>query len=160
MKLYVMPGACSLASHIALIWAGVPYEVVVLTHADAGRNLLEQAQMDELLADLVSDIHKAWGPVFVPERYVTRKANEDDARQAAFGQLDKQYARLDEMMQGREWALFGRRTVADAYLFVMCRWKNKSPVPLSMYPALDAFKRRLDADPGVQRALREEPSQG
>jgi len=205
MKLYVMPGACSLASHISLIWAGLPYEVAVLGHAEAGGeayrkvnpkgavpalalddgtviteslavlqyiaglapdarlgaepgNLLARAQMDELLADLVSDIHKAWAPVFVPNRFVTKEANQDDARQAAFGQLDKQYARLDRMIQGREWALFGRRTVADAYLYVMCRWKDNTPEPLARYPALAAYKARLDADAGVQRALSEETS--
>jgi len=203
MKLYVMPGACSLASHIALIWAGLPYEIVVLGHAEAGGdayrkvnpkgavpalalddgtvitdslavlqyiaglapdarlgaepgNLLARAQMDEFLADLVSDIHKAWAPVFVPNRFVTKEANQDDARQAAFGQLDKQYARLDRMIQGREWALFGRRTVADAYLYVMCRWKDNTPEPLARYLALAAYKARLDANAGVQRALSEE----
>ncbi|MGI4954107.1 MAG: glutathione S-transferase N-terminal domain-containing protein [Janthinobacterium lividum] len=203
MKLYAMQGACSLASHIALIWAGAPYELAMLSHAEAGGdaykrinpkgavpalaldggevlteslavlqyiaesapsarlgadtgNALAQARMNELLADLVSDVHKAWAPVFVPNRYVTEKANEDDAKQAALGQLDKQYARLDAMMQGKEWALFGRRTVADAYLYVMCRWKDKTPKPIADYPALAAFKARLDADEGVQRAVREE----
>ena len=203
MKLYAMQGACSLASHIALIWAEVPYELAVLSHAEAGGdaykrinpkgavpalaldggevlteslavlqyiaasapsarlgadsgNALAQAQINELLADLVSDVHKAWAPVFVPDRYVTEKANEDDAKQAALGQLDKQYARLDAMMHGKEWALFGRRTVADAYLYVMCRWKDKTPHPIADYPALAAFKSRLDADEGVQRAVREE----
>ena len=205
MKLYVMPGACSLASHIALIWAGLAYEIEVLSHADAGEdafrrinpkgavpalvlddgtaiteslavlqyiaalapetqlgseagNALAQAQMNELLADLVSDVHKAWAPVFVPSRYVTQKDTEDDARQAAFGQLDNQYSRLNDAMHGREWALFGRRTVADAYLYVMCRWKDKTPTPLAHYPALAAYKTRLDSDAGVQRALAEEPS--
>ena len=203
MKLYAMQGACSLASHIALIWAGLPYELAMLSHAEAGGDAykwinpkgavpvlaldggevlteslavlqyiaglapaarlgadpgdtLAQARMNELLADLVSDIHKAWAPVFVPGRYVTQKVNEDDAKQAALGQLDKQYARLDAMMQEKEWALFGRRTVADAYLHVVCRWKDKMPHPIADYPALAAFKARLDGDAGVQQAVREE----
>jgi len=203
MKLYYMPGACSLASHIALIWADTPYELVALTHADVSGDAycrinpngavpalvlddgtvitqslavleyiaacspktrlgaepgdtLAQAKLNECLANLVSDVHKAWSPVFVPQRYVTQEANQDDARQAAFGQLKKQYARLDGVMQNRDWLLFGRRTVADAYLYVMCSWQDRTPTPLAVYPALTAFKVRLDNDTGVRRALREE----
>jgi len=206
MKLYVLPGACSLASHIALIWAGLPYEIILLSHAEAGaavfhrinpngavpalvldngtiiteslavlqyiaglapstrlgsepNNELEQARMNELLAYLVSDVHKAWAPVFVPNRYVTHKSAEDDVRQAAFEQLDKVYTRLNDMMQGRDWALFGRRTVADAYLYVMCSWKDHTPTPLAHYPVLAAYKARLDTDPAVKRALEEESKQ-
>jgi len=33
ITLYTMPGACSLADHIALRWAGAEFEVVVLDHA-------------------------------------------------------------------------------------------------------------------------------
>lgn len=200
-----MPGACSLASHIALVWAGAPYEIAMLGHADVGGDayrrinpkgavpalvlddgtviteslavleyiadshpdahlgaapgdMLERAKLNEILADLVSDVHKAWAPVFVPSRYVTEEAHQDDAKQAAFGQLDKQYARLDQLMQDRTWLRFDRRTVADAYLYVMCRWKDRSPTPLASYPALAAFKARLDADVGVQRAVSEEPA--
>ena len=32
MKLYYLPGACSLASHIALIWSGADYELERLSH--------------------------------------------------------------------------------------------------------------------------------
>lgn len=31
MKLYVLPGSCALACHIALEWAGAEYELEVLT---------------------------------------------------------------------------------------------------------------------------------
>lgn len=33
MKLYYLPGACSLADHIVLEWIGQPYDAVKLTHA-------------------------------------------------------------------------------------------------------------------------------
>lgn len=204
MKLYLMPGACSLASHIALVWAGAPYEAVALSHDDLGadayqrinpkgvvpalvlddgtviteslavleyvadaypqarlgaapEDVMERARLNEALSDLVSNVHSAWAPVFVPDRYVTQEAHRDDARQAAFEQLDRQYSRLDRLMTGQEWMLFGRRTVADAYLYVMCGWKDNSPTPLASYPALAAFKARLDADEGVKLALAGEP---
>lgn len=34
MKLYYMPGACSLATHIVLEWIGQPYESERITHAE------------------------------------------------------------------------------------------------------------------------------
>ncbi len=202
MKLYGMKGACSLASHIALIWAGAPYDSVTVAHDAAGMaalkavnpkgavpalvldggavlteslavlgyiadrfpdarlgpapgDIIERARMAEALASLVSDVHKAWAPFFAPARFVTDPAHQDEAKHAAFVQIDTQYTRLNDAMTG-DWMLFGRRTVADAYLYVMCRWKDLTPTPLSAYPALAAFKTRLDGDPGVQRALQEE----
>jgi glutathione S-transferase len=203
VTLYVMPGACSLASHIALVWAGREYTIAQVTHetvhdepflainskgavpalvladgtviteslailqyiadcapdahlgATAG-NALERAMLNECLADLVSDVHKAWAPFFAPSRFVTNSDYEDDVRQAAFAQIDRQYKRLNDKMSGREWALFNRRTIADAYVYVMCSLKDKTPQPLANYPVLAAYKARMDKDPGVMRAQSEE----
>ena len=205
MKLFTMSGACSLASHIALIWADAEFELAVVTHADlageafgkvnpkrvvpalivddgevvteslavlqyvaemhptmrlGAENMRERARINECLAYMVSDVHLAWSPVFVPERYVTVKANEKDATQAAFIQIDKYFRQLDddlgESVGGGEWMLFNRRTVADAYLYVMCSWTDDTPTLLSSFPKLNAFKLRLDSDAGIQRALREQ----
>ncbi len=203
MKLYAMAGACSLASHISLTWAGASFELAMLTHQDlkgeaylrvnpkgavpalevepgkviteslavleyiadrfpeaglgaASNDIFERARLNETLAELVSDVHKAWAPIFAPARFVQHESEHDSARHAAFAQLDKHYARLNETIKGREWLLFERRTVADAYLYVMCRWKDRSPAPLASYPALFAFKTRLDADTDIKRAIERE----
>ena len=195
-----MPGACSLASHIALTWAGAKFELVVLSHEAVGgadfkkinpkacvpalviedgvviteslailnyiadrfpdaklgahqNNFIERAQLNELLADLVSDVHKAWAPVFAPQRFVAHERNQEDARQAAFIQLDAQYERLNFLMKDKTWSVLGRRTIADAYLYVMCSWKDKTPTPLSKFLALAEFKTRIDSESGVQQAL-------
>ena len=206
MKLYHMPGACSLASHIAPIWAGIPFELAWLDHetvhgpdflrlnpkgsvpaletdggevvteslavllyiADlspasrlgAGGDPLERARLNEILAELVSEVHKAYGPTFVPGRYVSEDGAQPGAKQAAYRQIDANFARLERRMEDREWAALDRRTVADAYLHVMCRWKDRTPTPLARYPALAAHNARLGADDGVRRALREEGTGG
>ena len=197
MKLYVLPGACSLASHIALHWAGSDAEMVVLSRSDlqgdytrinpkasvpalllddgtvlteslavllyiadthpaaqlGATDVLARARLNEALAELVSDVNTAWAPFFSPARFVASEAHYDEAKQAAAKQIDKQYRRLDGIMQGRDWRVLGRRTVADAYLYIMCTWKDKSPQKLAEYPALAAFRARLDQDTGVQKAL-------
>ena len=119
---------------------------------------LATARLNESLAEMVSDTHSAWAPVFVPDRFVTRPAYEEDARQAAFRQLDIQYERLERHLQGKTWRVFDRRTVADAYLYVMCTWKDQTPTPLAAFPALAAFTARLDQDPDVQRVIEDEES--
>lgn len=205
LKLFTMASACSLASHIALLWADAEFELAVVTKdALAGEpfgrlnpkrvvpalivedgsvlteslavlqyiadmhqarrlgaeNLWERARMNECLAYLVSDVHLAWSPVIVPERYVTVTGYEEDAKQSAFVQLDKHYEQLNTELAhsdgGGDWLLFNRRTVADAYLYVMCSWKDNTPTPLAAYPALNALKLRLDNDAGIQQALREQ----
>ena len=205
MKLLLMKGACSRASHIALRWAKLPYEFQVLTQDELGgtefqalnpkgavpvlitddgsvlteslaillfiaqsapesrlgapaTDALATARLNESLAEMVSDTHSAWAPVFVPDRFVTRPAYEEDARQAAFRQLDIQYERLERHLQGKTWRVFDRRTVADAYLYVMCTWKDQTPTPLAAFPALAAFTARLDQDPDVQRVIEDEES--
>ncbi len=122
----------------------------------SSNDLLATARLDDVLADLVTDVHGAWAPVFTPSRYVTKPEDEADAKRAAFGRVHSQYERLDGFMAARTWMLFDHRTVADAYLYVMCRWVEKAPRPLSDYPNLAAFKARLDQDDGVLRALDEE----
>lgn len=204
MKLYTMPGACSLASHIAMVWADAPYELVILDHdsvhapgfaqinrktsvpalvLDDGTVITEslavllyiaeqfpaaqlgaspndatgKARLNEALSELVSEVHKAYAPIFVPGRFVTDDAMQASAQQAAYIQLDLKFSRLEQLMSdGRPWLVLGHRSVADAYLYVMCSWKDNTPTPLAHFPHLAAHTARLKADAGVQRASLEQ----
>ena len=64
-------------------------------------------------------------------------------------------AYLDAHLNGREF-LAGRFSVADAYLFVMLTWARHVALDLEPYPALAAYRDRLQSRPSVARALGEE----
>ncbi len=59
-----MPGACSLASHIALVWAGAPYKVAVLSHAEVGgddyRRINPKGAVPALVLDDGAVITESW----------------------------------------------------------------------------------------------------
>ena len=211
MKLYYLPGACSLASHIALIWSGANYDLERLSYETvhgaefmalnpkgavptmtidssgdgpfvlteslavllyvAGQNpaarlgategdTLEQARMNEMMAELVSEVHKAFAPAFVPDRFVIEEAAQEGARAAAFKMVEKAFRRIDNYLEGREWLVLDRRTVADAYLHVMSRWLANTPTPLPTFPNVARHFAKLASDAGVQRALLEEDMAG
>ncbi|MEO7199938.1 MAG: glutathione S-transferase family protein, partial [Dokdonella sp.] len=60
--------------------------------------------------------------------------------------------RADRQLEGRE-GLAGARSIADPYLFVTTRWARNLGVDLAGFDHLEAFMQRMEADPGVRRAL-------
>ncbi len=73
------------------------------------------------------------------------------ARAAATGRLTV----LETHLTGREF-LQGRFSVADAYLFVMLVWAQYVQLDFAPYPALAAYRDRLQSRPSVARAFGEE----
>ncbi len=198
MKLYYAPGACSLADHIALEWAGKPYEAVaasremrkspeflalnpagavpvleqdgwalsqntaILNYIAAGSPQAgltgdgtprSRAEVDRWLAFVNSDVHPAFKPLFGATSYLGDEAMIEKSKDAARQQLRTWFERLDKHLEGRDW-LAGERSIADPYLFVTLRWTHAVNVGLGSLANLQAFGRRMRADPGVQRALK------
>lgn len=79
----------------------------------------------------------------------------DAAKVFAREVVAERLAFLDAHLTGREY-LAGRFGVADAYLFVILTWARYVALDLEPYPALSAYRDRLQARPSVARALREE----
>jgi len=204
MKLYYMPGACSLADLIVLQWIGADHEAVrmslksikspdylainaggtvpLLVHGDL--SLTENVAILGYLADLHpearllgdgspraraevmrwlgflnSDVHKAFSPIFHPQRFLTDSslapALAEPARELVRGYL----TRLDEGLEGREW-LTGERSLADPYLFVLSRWSEAKRIDMDDLDNLARFTRMMSTDPGVRAALALESTSG
>jgi len=202
MKLYYVPGACSLACHIALEWIGEPYEAVRMTWGgvksseflamnpngavplltDGGYSLTQNAAILYYLADrhpesrllgdgtirgradvmkwlafLNSDVHPAFKPIFVPNRYLPDPNFAGAIADAARSHVRTYLAHIDKRLEGRDW-LVDERSVADPYLFVLSRWAVRLNVGLDAFASLSRFSERMYADPSVRKVIDAEES--
>lgn len=199
MKLFYMPGACSLAPHIVLEWIGQPFELGriergktrepeflavnpagkvpafiendgrVLTEAEAillylaekfpeyelGASPTPEAryEMHKWMSYLTGDVHPAFYPYFLPQRYIADEHQYHAIRESAYKQIDACFQLLDRYMSDRPYMIEERRTVLDPYLFVFCRWGKSLPKPFTDYPNLHRFLLQMAEDEGVQRAM-------
>jgi glutathione S-transferase len=79
----------------------------------------------------------------------------DEAKAFARERLTERLAHVDAHLKGREF-LQGKFSVADAYLFVMLTWARYLSIDFTPYPALAAYRDRLQTRPSVAKAFDEE----
>jgi glutathione S-transferase len=202
MKLYYLPGACSLGDHIVLEWIGKPYQAQRMTHEtikspeylamnpsgavpvleeDDGWTLTENVAILTYLADsnpglgltgdgslrgraevyralgfLNSDVHKAFAPLFGPQKFLVDESTHEALKEGARVRIRGLLARLDGELGDGDWLVGNRRSVADPYLFVILRWADARAGGIGAFPNLERFRRRMLADPAVARVLADE----
>ncbi len=108
----------------------------------------------EALSYMTSEMHAGFGPHFAAERFAMSDGGRAEVKAAAFEALRGHYARLEATLtEAGNWYL-GQRSFADAYLYVLVRWLEQTPIALAEHPALAAHPDRMEADEGVRLALR------
>ena len=121
-----------------------------------GEGLREQAELDRWLSFFTGDLHPAFFPVFITQRYTT--ATDDDSlkavRDAGLALVRKRFGLLESHLQGRSFFLGEARSILDAYAFPMVRWGASTlPDGLGDLPAIRAHHDAMARDEGVRRAL-------
>ena len=132
------------------------------TYPDAGLgggdSPMSNYELNNWMAFLTGDLHPAFFPFFGPQRYTVDESEGALASVKAAGQarVAHYYSYLNEHLDGREFLVGDSRSVADAYAVPMLRWGRLLDKPVSEYAALDAYLARLEADPDIETALREQ----
>ncbi len=120
---------------------------------DNGRQ--NRAEATRWLAYVNSDVHPAFKPIFGPSLFIDDDAQFDAVKARAIRRVQSIFELADQRLGEVEW-LAGFRSAADAYLYITVRWANAMKIDLSALKHLQAFKTRMDADPGVLKALGDE----
>jgi glutathione S-transferase len=129
-------------------------------HPDAGLggdgSAKGRAEVNKWLAFANSDVHPAFHPIFGSTAYLEDAALIDKSKDAARAKVRTLYERADEQLKSRDWIAGDTRSIADPYLYVTYRWARGTGVDLSGLDHLAAFAARVEADPAVQKVLKDE----
>jgi glutathione S-transferase len=114
-----------------------------------------RAEVMQWLAVINSDMHPAFKPLFGTTGYLGDEAMIEKTKDNARQRLRVYFELMDKQLGKHDW-LAGQRSIADPYLFVLVRWSRAVKIDLSGLENLKKFERRMRADPGVQKALKDE----
>ncbi|WP_420394023.1 glutathione S-transferase family protein [Acuticoccus sp.] len=109
----------------------------------------------EALSYMTSEVHADFGPHFAAAAFADGEAAQEAVKAKAYEKIGEHYRYMEGILQanGGTWYL-GQKSFADAYLYVLTRWAEQTPVNLSDTPALADHRARMEADDGVGLALR------
>lgn len=112
-------------------------------------------EFNETMAFLTGDFHPAFWPYFTPDRFTTDQsaAALDAVKASVKPRVDRVLAHLDGLIGESVHVYRARRSVADAYAFVMTRWSAKLTGNWTDFPNVARFMAATADDPAVQRVL-------
>jgi len=108
----------------------------------------------EALSYLSSEVHAAFKGHFAPSTFADTPQTEKAVRHKTYARLDLHFKRLDAWIGESDgpW-LLARKSFADAYLYIVMRWVERTPLQLGDYPNLAAHQQEMEKDPCVLLAL-------
>ncbi|KAI8246740.1 Glutathione S-transferase [Colletotrichum sp. SAR 10_96] len=126
-----------------------------------GRTSVQRAKAYEWVCWLSGTLHSlGYAGVLRPERFV--KGEEAKAEVVARGQvvIDECYARIDERLAGREFAVGEGLTVVDFNLYIFYRWGCKAGTEMArLYPNYERIARMVEGLDGVTKVVHVEKQQ-
>ena len=107
----------------------------------------ERLRLQEWLVFIATELHKALAPFFSPEASDEYKATIKD-------KLDLRFGFLNAHLEGSRFLLGDDFSVAEGYaLYAIRTWEKMVRVDLAQWPALGAYRRRIEDRPAVRAAL-------
>lgn len=107
----------------------------------------ERLRVQEWLVFIATELHKVLGPL------ASTKAN-DEYKASAKDNLELRFGFLSTSLEGKDWLVGDDFSVADAYaLFALRAWERMAKIEPAEWPALAAYRRRIESRPSVRAAL-------
>ena len=83
-----------------------------------------------------------------------RPTTPDEYKKISKETLANKYKNIDKMLEGKQYLMGDKFTVADAYLYTVLRWTGRIEMDLAKWPNLKAYVERVAAGPRCKRRSR------
>ncbi|MFZ1909519.1 MAG: glutathione transferase GstA [Burkholderiales bacterium] len=103
----------------------------------------------EWLNFAATEVHKQIGALFNPKL-------TPEMKQVQLGVIERRLNALEQMLEGKSYAMGEHFTAADAYLFTVLNWTALHKIDLGKWPNIKAYVARIAARPKVQETLKVE----
>ena len=118
-------------------------------HLAPPNGTLERYRLQEWLNFISSEVHKTIGTIFNPNM-------PEEAKSVVRAKATDRLKWVDTQLDGKQYLMGDRFTVADAYLFTVTNWTKYTGIDISGMPNLTAYQARVAARPAVQQAMQVE----
>ncbi|HSN42058.1 MAG TPA: glutathione transferase GstA [Burkholderiales bacterium] len=103
----------------------------------------------EWLNFVATEVHKQIGALFNPKM-------TPEMKEVQLGVIERRLNALEKMLDGKDYLMGERFSVADAYLFTVLNWTRAHKIDMAKWPKIQAFMVRVAGRPKVQEAMKEE----
>ncbi len=114
-----------------------------------GNGTIERSRLQEWLNFISAELHKQFSPLFDP-------ASEGSLKARLIEKIGGRFDWVVKQLGGRDYLMGSTFTAADAYFYTMLSWCRNVGIDLSKWPALTAYKARVEQRPQVREALKAE----
>jgi glutathione S-transferase len=110
---------------------------------------MERYHLMEWMNFISSEVHKQIGALFNPKM-------TPEMKEVQLGTVTRRLNALEKLLDGKQFAMGDKFSVADAYLFNIINWTKIHKIDLAPWPNIKAHLERVGARPKVQETLKAE----
>jgi glutathione S-transferase len=123
------------------------------THPEAGLGpqpgAPDRADFLRWMLFMSSALYPALLRYFYAPRYTTDPNGAEAVKQAALDECDRLFKILDDALEGRDWLVGDRRTIADVYLLMLAHWHPEGDKPRPEWKNIVRLCETLKPDPVI-----------
>ena len=110
---------------------------------------MERYHQMEAVNFAATEVHKQLGALFNPKM-------TPEMKEVQLGVIERRFNTLEKALEGKQYIMGDKFTIADAYLFNVLSWTNPLKIDLAKWPNIRGLMGRVAARPKVQETLKAE----